>query len=202
MKIFYTATSPYARIARIAADICGVGFDGVELEADQLRSADNPVLEFNCTGRVPTLVDGDVVITETRAVCRYLESIGNGTALFGYAGDWTAERFENTAMSLLDGCALWTREYRRPEDKQFPWLCDVERQRAEACLDWFNDLPAIRAGDTPWDFAHLVLAVAIDYQMLRGLIPDWRDGRDALAAWHAAQTERPVMRANPKDPNA
>ena len=197
MKLFYSANSPYARIARIAAFECGVDFEPVLLESQQLRHPDNPVLAYNCTGRIPTIVDGDTVVTESRACSRYLESVGNGNQLFAYAGDWQAEQMENTAMSFLDGCALWTREYRRPEEKQFDWLVDVERDRAERSLAWFNAQPAIQNNETPWDFAHITLAVGIEYQDFRSLSPDWQDRHGAVADWLAAQLERPGMKAHP-----
>jgi glutathione S-transferase len=202
MKIFYSANSPYARIARIAAQTCAVDYDGVLLTASELRTPTNPVLAHNVTGRIPTLVDADTVVTETRAVCRYLESVGDGTKIFAYSGDWPAEQLENAAMSFLDGCALWTREYRRPEDKQFDGLCDVERDRAERGLDWFNAHPDIQSLNSPWDFAHIVLAVAIEYMDFRALITDWREGHDALVTWHNAQMQRPSMQANPMVPGA
>lgn len=195
MIIFHTGTSPYARIARVCAHQCGVSHAGGHLGPGLLRTEDNPILQYSPVGRVPTLVDGDVVVTETRAVCRYLESVGNGFELFPYAGDWAVEMFENTAMSFLDGCMLWAREYRRDAALQSDWLVGVERDRATRTLAWFEAQPALQAGDTPWDFAHIVLAVALGELAPRGLIPDWRDGHPALAAWEAAQAARPAMQA-------
>ncbi len=201
MQIFFTTNSPYARITRLAAHACGVPFEPVEVASNRLRTDDNPVLVHNRTGRVPTLVDGNVVLGETRTICRYIEAQmapgGDDTRLFAYQGDWAAERFECTAISLLDGAALWTREYRRPTEQQSDWLCGVERARAARTLDWFDTQPGVRAGGTPWDFAHITLAVAVEYLELRDLIPDWRQGRDALAGWMAVQQARPSMRAHP-----
>ena len=70
------------------------------------------------------------------------------------------------------------------------------RDRAARCLDWFEADPGIQSGNAPWDFAHMILFVALDYQELRGLIADWRDGRPNLAQWHTAQLERPSVVAN------
>ena len=195
MKLFYTPTSPYARVARIAALECGVEYDGELIDSKLLRTADNPVLEYNCTGRVPTLVDGNTVVTETRSVCRYLEGVGNGTKLFFYMGDWQAERLESIAMSFLDGCALWAREYRRDKAIQSTWLVGVERNRARRTLNWLCSAPGITTADAPWDFAYITLAVAIDYQAYQGLVPDWVEARNVLSAWFEMQRERPSMRA-------
>jgi glutathione S-transferase len=195
MIIFHTGTSPYARIARVCAHECGVTHAGGHLGPGLLRTEDNPILQYSPVGRIPTLVDGDVVVTETRAVCRYLERVGDGYELFAYAGDWTAERQENTAMSFLDGCMLWAREKRRDPALQSDWLVGVERARATRTLAWFEAQPALQAGDTPWDFAHITLAVALGELQPRDLIPDWRNTHPALAAWEAAQATRPAMQA-------
>jgi len=197
MKLFYTINSPYGRVTRIAATTCGIDFEPGEVKPTHLRADDNPVLDHNPTGRVPTLTDGDVVLTETRPICRYIEANGDGTKIFAYEGDWQAERIEGTAISLLDGTALWTRELRRPAEQQSDWLLGVESKRLERTLAWLDGQASIRSGDTPWDYAHMTLAVALEYIELRGLVADWRPGHDALNAWHAKHTSHPAMQAHP-----
>ena len=78
MKLFYTPTSPYARIARIFALESNLKYTDECIDPNVLRTPDNPVLRYNCTGRIPTLVSGDTVVTETRSICRYMQSAGNG----------------------------------------------------------------------------------------------------------------------------
>ena len=195
MKLFYSPTSPYARIARIVALESDLKCTEECVDPNVLRTPDNPVLRYNCTGRIPTLVSGDTVVTETRSICRYMESFGNRNSLFSETGDWHAELLESTAVSFLDGCALWTREYRRNEASQSKWLISVERDRAQRTLDWFSSNASIVSGNTPWNFAYITLAVAIDYQAYRGLIPDWANARDALFKWFEEQSERASMEA-------
>jgi glutathione S-transferase len=202
MRIYHTFTSPYARIARIAAHSCGTAIEAVAIESNQLRTDTNPVLAVNPTGRVPTLVDGDVVLSETPAICRYIESKGDGTRIFAPAGDWSGIKLESWATSLLDGASLWTRELRRPAEQQSDWLCGVERSRAVRSLDWFDAEPGIRSGQAPWDYAHFVLAIGVEYFEFRKLIPDWRQGRDAIAAWFAEQQKRPSWQACALPPGA
>ena len=194
-KLFYTPTSPYARIARIVALELDLRYEDECIDPDVLRTLENPVLQYNCTGRIPTLVSGDMVVTETRSICRYMENAGNGNSLFSKSGDWHAELLESTAISFLDGCALWTREYRRNEAKQSKWLISIERDRAQRTLDWFSSTANIVSGNTPWNFAYITLAVAIDYQAYQGLIPDWANARSALFKWFEMQSQRVSMKA-------
>ncbi len=199
MQIFITPTSPYARIARIAAQTCATECETVAIASDQLRTDTNPVLACNPTGRVPTLLDGDVVLSETPAICRYLEAKGDGTRLFARMDDaaenWAGVRLESFSTSLLDGAALWTRELRRPPDQRSDWLCGVEMARAQRTLAWFDADPDIRAGTAPWDYAHITLAIGLEYLVFRGLITDWHESHDALANWLAEQQKRPAMQA-------
>jgi len=197
MKIFYTANSPFARIARIAAHTCNVQYEPVCLKHNELRTNENSVLKYNCTGRVPTLVDNEIIVTETGTICRYLEAKGDGTKLFNTSGDWKTQQIEGIALSFLDGCALWAREHRRPNHKQSAWLCEVERDRAARCLDWFSRSPGIMSISTLWDFPHIVLTVAISFLHHRELMQDWQKDRCALVSWHLKQCERPSVLANP-----
>ena len=71
IKLFYSLNSPYARIARIAARESGIIDEITEIPSKN-REPDNPVLEYSPVGRVPTLVDGNLIITETKNVHRYI----------------------------------------------------------------------------------------------------------------------------------
>lgn len=80
MQLFYSQNSPYARIARMAVREFGL-LDRVEERKAANRQPDNPVLAFSAAGRVPTLVDGDLVLTEARYVFDYLAAKGRGAAM-------------------------------------------------------------------------------------------------------------------------
>lgn len=76
MILFYTPNSPYARTARIALR----EWEMLERAEERLaanREANNPVLQFSPVGRVPTLVDGSLVITEAPSVFAYIRSFAN-----------------------------------------------------------------------------------------------------------------------------
>ena len=195
MKLFCTTTSPYARIARIASLESGLNCKEEFVAPNLLRTRANPVLEYNCAGRVPTLVDGDKVVTETRYICQYIDNLNDKPSLFSNSRNWAAQLLESTAISFLDACALWTREYRRDESEQSHWLISVERDRAERILDWCSSNLKIVNCNEAWGFAQITLAVAIDYQAYQGLVADWAAKRENLLHWFELQSARPAMRA-------
>ena len=67
MKLFYTPNSPYARICRIIASQAGLS-DQLELGAVKLRTQDNPVIPLSPMGRIPVLVDGNLILSEARHI--------------------------------------------------------------------------------------------------------------------------------------
>ena len=74
MKLFYTQNSPYARVARIAVIEANLNAE-VEHVKVVNRDVDSPLLGYNPTCRVPTLVDGEIMLGETRNICAYLYSL-------------------------------------------------------------------------------------------------------------------------------
>lgn len=49
--------------------------------------------------------------------------------------------------------------------------------------------------ERPFDIGHLTLGVALCYLDFRFDVENWRRGNDRVAAWHAAFSERPAIKA-------
>lgn len=191
MKLFYTPNSPYARIARIALREYGVLEQASELLAAN-RMPDNPVLQFSPVARVPTLVHNGLAITESRHVFRYIAGLAGRPDTSGE--DWRSIALEGQALGFLDGISAWVREKRREAPQQSPFLLQVEDDRARRCLKAFE----IAAADAPLPgipcFRATALACALALMDLHALVPGWREGHGALAAWYDDQAARPSMR--------
>jgi len=193
MKLFVTATSPYCRVVQIAARAAGVA-DRIEEVEVTLRTPDSALLRWSPLGRVPALeTDDGLVLEDTRTICQYLDRMHVGAPFVALGGDdlWQARQLEAFAVSMMDGIAFWTRETRRAADERSERLIEVERQRLRRALDHLEG----RAGTLPRRvrFGPVMLAVALDYADYRGL-PPWREGRTALADWHAAMAAGPALR--------
>lgn len=193
MKLFYTPNSPYARTARIALREYGLLTDCEEIVAAN-RQPDNPVLEFSPVGRVPTLVVGRLVITESRTVFGYLQARTlAGTRVSGAGIDWGAAAKEGQIVGFLDGVAVWIREMRRPLNQRSGLLLQVESDRASRCLCYLND--EVVTGRLPdvSQFAGAALAAALDLMTMHELIRGWRAEHKPLSAWLDEQAHRPSM---------
>ena len=201
-QLFYTPTSPYARIARIAIIECGLSED-VDLVLARNRQPDNPTLAHSPVGKVPTLVDGDHVIVETRHVLAYLDHLSGEDRFFPEVRrqDWSYLTLEGMAMGLLDGLAVWGREAMRPEEMRWsPWT-DVEAERARRCIPWFDqNVDQLDPGSSC--FAALTLGCALDVADRLLSETDWRHDAPRLAAWHAAQTKRDSYHSTLPEPAA
>ena len=71
MRLHYlpgtAAMAPHATLAEI-----GVPYELVRVERDADRRVSDEYLALNPWGKIPTLEDGDVVLTESAAICLYL----------------------------------------------------------------------------------------------------------------------------------
>ncbi len=196
MKLFVTPNSPYARIARIAAIEAGLA-EAIEEVRVVNRSPDSPLLAHSPVCRVPTLVEGALVLGEARNICAYFDRVSGRARCFpeGRADDWQARGLESLVTGFLDGVAVWNRELRRAPAAQSAFLLEVEARRATRCLDHLEAVCPEEAAAWPWDFTRIALAATLG--ILDHGLPDldWRQGRPRLAAWFEAASARPSMRA-------
>lgn len=193
MKLFYSTTSPYARIARVAALECGR--PAIEMIRVETRTPANPVLGFSPLGRVPTLVDGELVLAEARAIWQYLAGrINGGASALGGGSSWQEVAHEGLVLGFLDGIASWVRECRREPGQRSAFLIEVERQRAARCLLHFEGCSeALRA--EPWSFPQAALAAALDLMDCYGLVEEWEVEHHGLFQWLDTCRVRPAMKA-------
>ena len=74
MKLYYNPLSPNGRRARFAAAVLGSNVDEKVVDFSKGEHKSPEYLALNPNGAVPTLVDGDFVLTESRAIMQYLAS--------------------------------------------------------------------------------------------------------------------------------
>lgn len=193
MKLYFSPASPYVRKVRVFLHEAGQA-DAVELIQPLENPADTSHVEpANPLGKLPTLVRPDgQAIYDSRVICRYLDATFE-MGLYPETRLWDVLTLEATADGILDAALLMVYEGRfRPEDKQHaPW---VERQwgKASRALDsvearWMSHLSGkLTAGQ-------IAVGCALGYLDLRHAARDWRQGREALAAWYAEFSAREAM---------
>jgi glutathione S-transferase len=74
MKLYHNPLSPNVRRVRLAAAVLGIKLEEVKLDFAKGEHKAPAYLALNANGAVPTLVDGDFVLTESRSIMQYLAS--------------------------------------------------------------------------------------------------------------------------------
>lgn len=74
MKLYYNPLSPNVRRVRLAAAVLGIELEEKLLDFSKGEHKNPEYLALNPNGAVPTLVDGDYVLTESRSIMQYLAS--------------------------------------------------------------------------------------------------------------------------------
>ena len=74
MQLYINPISPNVRRARLTAAVLGLALEEKKLDFAKGEHKTPEYLALNPNGAVPTLVDGDFVLTESRAIMQYLAS--------------------------------------------------------------------------------------------------------------------------------
>jgi glutathione S-transferase len=74
MKLYMNPMSPNVRRVRLTAAVLGITLEEKKLDFTKGEHKNPEYLALNPNGAVPTLVDGDFVMTESRAIMQYLAS--------------------------------------------------------------------------------------------------------------------------------
>lgn len=201
MKLYLAAYAPNPR--RVAMFLAEKGASEIEIEELDLAAGAQRAPAFtalNPLAQAPALVlDDGRVLTESRAICTYLESLYPEPNLMG--GDGEARAFvemwdRRVELQVSMPLMFWVR-HSSPvlaaiEPRQTPDLAAYFRDQAMERLHWLEGELAQRAwiaGDR-FTIADITLACGLDFAKL----VRWRPGDDLpnLKRWRAALSERPA----------
>lgn len=112
MKI-YGGAGTAAMAPMAVLEELGVAYDWIDMDMDAGAARDPEFLKLNPKGRVPVLIDGDFVLTESAAICLHL-----------------AEKFPQAGLLPAPG----TRERARA----YEWMLFLSNTLQPALLDWFH----------------------------------------------------------------
>lgn len=198
MKLLGSATSPYARKARLVLLEKGIAHEFV---LSPPRDPGSEVPRQNPLGRIPVLVlDDGTPVFDSPVICEYADALGDAPVLIP-RGDPLARmrvrRWEALADGILDSAvAVRVESLRAPEHRDPAALAlhggAISRALAHA---------AAQLGSGPWceggalSLADLALISALLYLDLRQPERDWRREHPALAAFAARMSARPSVEA-------
>lgn len=182
MKLYYTPNSPYARICRVVAIEGGLAGE-IELVRVPLRTPDSPSLRHGPLGKIPLLVDGDLVLGESRLICGYLDQRCDAPPSLPGASDWQAQARESLMSGFLEGVTNWSREQRRDPGERSPFILEVEEQRAVRALGHIGRTIGAPPAEPPITYGDLALVAALGMVDFYELVPGWRHRHPAVADW-------------------
>ncbi|EAR52901.1 Glutathione S-transferase [Oceanicola granulosus HTCC2516] len=194
MQLVMSAASPFVRTVRVLAREAGLAerIEEVPVATTPLASAPE-ALAANPLGKIPALVRPDgPTLYDSRVICRYLDAQARD-GFYPKRRLWEVLTLEATAHGVMEAAVLMIYEARLKgeEGKSADWIA-AQWQKVARALDalegrWMSHLSG------PLDVAQIATAVALDYLDFRHGGRDWREGRPALAAWHARFAARPAM---------
>lgn len=198
MKLFYAATSPYARKVRVVAIETGLS-DRIEEIADAAKVYEPTaaLLEHNPLGKVPTLVpEGRPALFDSRVICEYLDANTVAARLFPAVGQarWDALGLQALADGLMDAAMLLRQEsLLRPHEQQ------SEEWRAAQLRKVIAALHRLEAGCHAFPeqvtIGTVAVGCALGYLDFRFAEMGWRKRHALLAAWFDGFAQRPSMLA-------
>lgn len=194
MKLLMSPPSPFVRKVRVVIRETGQ-LDAIEEVAVTTSALDTDpgLMAANPLGKIPALIREDgPAIYDSRVITRYLDArIGAG--LYPDARLWEILTLEATADGIMEAGVLMVYEGRlRPEAQQSPEWVEAQWGKLSRSLDavnarWMSHL----AG--PLNMGQIAIGCALGYLDLRHNARNWREGRDALAAWFTEFSQREAM---------
>jgi glutathione S-transferase len=203
MKVYISRRAPNPR--RVSWVIAEKGITDIEIVDIDLLSNAHKTPEYLAKVKLPTVpaleLDDGTVITESVAICRYLESLYPEPNLFGRNPLETAviEQWTRRAEMMLATPLMLTVRHSHPAlavlEKQVPEVAANNRSAAERSLKLFEKQladQAFIAGDT-LSIADILAFIGFDFaRMAKFAISD---DYPNLQRWAAAMRARPACAA-------
>lgn len=190
MKLYYSATSPYARKVRVLIIEHGLQ-EAVELvRADPM--AENAASKIgNPLSKVPALeLDDGAHLFDSPVICEYLDHQAAGEPLLAREGAarWAVLTAQALGDGILDAALSLVMESRRPETErsaywQDRWTAAIHRGVDQIAEDVASDREA-------FDLGRIAYACALGYLDFRLPDLDWRGPHPNLLVWFEDMSAR------------
>jgi glutathione S-transferase len=200
MITLYTIPGSSATAARIALDETGADYELVQVERDDTGNNISPAgyAALNPMGKVPTLVDGELVLTEAAACCLYIAEKYPDAALMPPAGsdDW-AKTLRWLTLLTNTAQASFLRWYYPDQYTSDAAGLEAVQEASVAELARVADVLAAQIGDGPFLIGPQFTIADGFLAMLTGWSGDFEAGsrwsdNPTIAAHYNAVAQRPA----------
>lgn len=199
MKLFVTPASPWVRRVRVCILELGIEdkFEFVQTRWPHSWGTQTVAMPADFTAatavmRIPALVADEVTLTDSHAICDYLNDKFGGHRLLARDGlaRWRALEIIALSSAVLEAQIMRRAEsLRSDKDRSEDFLAKMRDRefRCFAALEKY--LPNF---GTTFDLAQITTSVACSYEDWRSS-RDWRDSAPKLAAWYDSVANRPSL---------
>ncbi len=203
MKLYSNAFAPSPRRVRMFAAEKGLSLDLVQLDIARHENRHPDYLALNPTGDVPTLVlDDGTVLTESLAICRFLEELRPSPPLLGTDARSRSRVNEQVDRLMFRLYVPATQAFRHTHAFWADRLTQVPaygEQAREAVRGELAILDRVLADGRPFllgetfTLADIVAYTSVDFAKVGGVRP--ASGQTALLAYLESIGARPSARA-------
>ena len=202
--IFYNSPNPAPnpRRVRIFAAEKGIALDMREVSIVKREQKSPEYLALNPRGQTPSLqLDDGTVLTESVAICRYLEALNPAPPLFGTTPleiglvEMASRRVEMILMAPVGAVWVNTHAFTAALPGRNAEWGEANRPRVEAAFRFFDGLLAGHdyLATTAYTMADILLLTTMDFAAFVGCGAPADCA--ALAAWHHRVSARPSAAA-------
>lgn len=197
MKLFYSPASPFVRKCVVLLHEL-VQADAVQLETvtTTALASDDALKAANPLARLPALQRPDgTTLYDSRVITTFLNDLYGGSFYPQDTSRWETLTLEATGDGMMDSAISMVYEKRLRSDEQVSdaWIeaqwAKIERTLSVINARWMSHLSG------PVAMGHVSVACALSYLDFRLDARNWRQGHEALAAWHESFAARPSMLA-------
>jgi glutathione S-transferase len=196
MKLHWSPRSPFVRKVMIVAHERGLANRITRLRTVAAMTKPHAQLMIdNPLSKIPTLVlDDGTVIYDSRVICEYFDSLGDGPKLFpaDHAARIAALRRQALGDGLLDLLVLGRNERKRAQPSEALQASALVR-RAAVLRSLEQEAAALTAA--PFGIGHIAIGCALSYLDFRYAGEEWRKDHRRIASWHSGFASRPSVRA-------
>jgi len=203
VKLYDSAVAPNPRRVRIFLAEKGFNMPHVvQIDIAKGENREATYLAKNPLGGVPVLeLDDGTVITESVAICRYVEEVQPHPVLFGTTPKERAltemwqRRMELELFRYVTGCFQNTHAFFKDRIHQVPEYGEICRKMAQTRLEWLEGELVGRpfiAGEH-YTIADITALTAIDFGRVSNI--RIQPHQKNLQRWHEAVSSRPSAKA-------